>query len=521
MPSIISIVALGLVAAWTDVVEVVPRPPDTLAILGPDAPSDVLAMPSRTKEVLSVAGPVRLRLQLFGIVKRGGRRPQRPGEVTMSVDDGPLQVLELTPTTGVGRTVNKHPLWLVTPMREVELSLDEGPHVITLAPSNAVTLGYGLRVEVETIQPATPNAPPADAVAGGDVMPPPEPPPAPPEVVAPVGRGFAILGAAPPRLRVLGAQGAAELLHVSSEDALRLRVTGPGVLVLEVHANRDPQRPETLQPIVVGILLDDVLVQTVALDQPASELGHVEGATFSLAKRVTVRLPIKAGSHELDLSLSDNATHGITVRPLFEHLAPGEPALLTSESAREGDLMAQGQGAHGSLGVGLLAGAFVPWNVGSVGFGATLEGRMHVPALGKHLLLGVSGGVSFASHERDVADLRARDGRAQLATSLLNLPIIADLRWHALISPPFALELGAGAGLLLSRVTSTALGASSDSGLAASAVGELLMGASMPLGPGRFLVRGALLAGSFVAASGVRRFGPGGLLLLAGYAFGS
>lgn len=531
MLTTISLASLCLTATWVDAVQVVPPPTAPLNIIGPNAPRDVALMPRRTKEVLSIAGPVRLRLQFFGLIKRVGRRVQGPGQVTVSVDDGPLQLVELIPTVQTRWSAAKHPRWQVTEMREMEVALAAGPHVITLAPSNAVVLGYGLHVGIETVgEPPAAQLPPPDVVAGESEQAPVtapvaaiavvEPSSAPPEVVAPMAPGFVLTDQAPPTVRVTGAQGTVDFLHVTIDSGLHLRVVGPGLVVLEVHANRSNNHPETQQPIVVGILLDDVLVQTVALDQPLTDRARVENAPFELARRVTVRLPIKAGGHDLSLSLSDNATDGITLRPTFEPLSAVEPTLQTPESAREGDLVASDLNTAGTIGIGLLAGGFVPWDIGSAGVGASLEGRMRLPALGDHALLTISAGAAAATNERDVADVRAPQGRMRLSTTLLQAPLTIDLRWQAAVTRSVALEAGGGIGLLVSRVTTSALGAESSTGVQAGVVGELVLGMSMASGPGRLLARAALLAGNALDTATVRHMSTGGVMLLVGYTLG-
>src|SRR5207247_2442202 len=96
---------------------------------------------------------------------------------------------------------------------------------------------------------------------------------------------------------------------------MRPAVLGCG-LIAEC-AQRAQEQADSLRPVIVGLLIDEVLAQTISMDQPATADFRSEGAAYALSARATLRAPIAAGHHRVRLTLSDNAVLGVSMRPRF------------------------------------------------------------------------------------------------------------------------------------------------------------------------------------------------------------
>jgi len=111
---------------------------------------------------------------------------------------------------------------------------------------------------------------------------------------APLGtEGYAFVGSPPPLTTITGPKGTEKLLKVSITDGLELDALGPGRMIFEIHAHRDKNQAESLKPVIVGVMIDDVLIQTLAVDQPASPELKAAGESYTPSVRVTLRVPVE------------------------------------------------------------------------------------------------------------------------------------------------------------------------------------------------------------------------------------
>jgi hypothetical protein len=313
---------------------------------------------------------------------------------------------------------------------------------------------------------------------------------------------------------------------VTIESDLHLEVTGPGTLVLELHAHRDETRPETLEPVVVGLLLNDVLVNTLSIDEPAADTFSAAGEAYGLSRRITVRWPVPIGTQRLQLSLSDNAVAGASVRARFvEPGAAGEPLALDTAATRRADPRA-GAGTlpgevSGAMGFAVVAGTWLPTSLSSIGPAVLAEAQLGIPAIAPSVGLGLTAGFVRLGETFRVEDPRTPDGRGRMRLTSSSVPLWIDVHWAmALPVSGLAVDIGAGGGVILvSSETRSRLGVG-ESGLRVSPAAVARANLMQALGPGAVTLGVNFVAARPISADNLNDFGPGGLMAGLGYRVG-
>ncbi len=530
----VQLVLTTLLAApgWT--ADLRPTPAlEELTIAGDGAPAGVVRLPPRGVVELTIDGPAAITLRLIGLREKRGLRLRRPGRATVRVDRGKRTILRPKRRARKGWSVEGRPRWVPTRERRTVVEVDEGAHVLQIRLRGA-RVGMALAVEVErpeTVVPAPPEPPP-------EPPPPPPAPPAPAEApeepplpgpgtepdepardppAAPPEPSVRLLTRAPQQT-IQGPDGRGEFVAASVEQGLLLEVIGPCILVLDLHAHRSNAEAASLRPVIVGVMIDEVLLQTVAVDQAASD-DYSTDAPYQVSERVTLRVPVEAGTHELRLTLSDAAVLGMSVRAQLQASTP-EPGLLSTTGARAADLRARDPDeVYGTLGVGAIGAAFLPSGLTHFGWMVRGEVDLAIPIAGSRLAIALTGGYLTALEPRTFADRRAPGGRARVNLTLTEVPILAEARWSAPLPSPFGIELGVGGGALLVWTEMRALRAarSDDMAVAPAAVAELTF--MLELGPGVITAGGGYILGQPLDTPTLGEFDPGGAWAGLGYRF--
>ena len=546
----LTFVALVLVANPTWVTDTKMKPPaKPLVLSGQGAPTDIMIVVAKKKTTLTVAGPAKLTITLIGIAEKKGKNPGTAGAVEVKLDKSKPQKVTF-PAEIATFTIDKKPRWTATPPQVVELNLTDGKHTLQLTPAPTVKLGFGLGIaiaqeaaklpEVATAEPVPPPdqpppppesspAQPSPAAGGGeepalagngaepDIMGGPSAVPEP----APLGtEGYTFVGSPPPLTTLTGPKGSEKLLKVSINDGLELNALGPGRMIFDIHAHRDKDQQESLKPVIVGVMIDDVLIQTLSVDQPASPDLKATGETYTPSLRVTLRVPVEPGSHRVRLTLSDSAILGASIRPRFEALSSAEePTVLSAEVARSEDLKAAAPlpEVYGSGGLSLLVAGWAPTAFPQAGAMAELDLNFQIPVAGPRLAAGLWVGYGRVDYNHNYADDRRTSGVSRSHLQVTNIPVFLEVRWSAPIAAPFGLEAGVGGGVLLTRIVDRSAGGTNDPGLKPVAGGVLQATGLYELGPGALLLKVQLIASKPSKSDVVRTFDAGGAVASLGY----
>ncbi|MEE8409709.1 MAG: hypothetical protein V3T05_08895 [Myxococcota bacterium] len=541
---------------WASDHHLKPPPVTKLSIIGSGVPAELVIMPKR-KASLEIDGPGRLRIRAWGLMKKQGRRFSDPGKLTIKIGKTKKSI-ELSGKVLKYWSVDKRKTWRVGYPSVLTFKLHAGTNMIVIVPSRKAAQGYAMVVEVE--RPGEPAAaepavaklattePVAEAPAAAEptipqppILPPPEDdaPPlmgtsAPDDVDLPdlaasplasatMSPGMTVDGS-PPTRKISAPGGSLDFYQISIDDGLQIDVTGPGSLVLHLHAHRSEALAASLEPVVVGLLLDDVLVHTVSVDQPASERFRFTDVEYLPSRRVTVRIQIPVGKHVLQLSLSDNATLGASVRPQFVVIGETEePSVLDFDSAREGDLRASGVlGAEVAGGgrVGVVAGAWLPNSLPAPGATVAVDVALGIPSLARGASIGFFAGFSRVTTTRHFEDPRKPDGQGRMPFTLSNAPIFLDVRWSlGMPVDGLSIDLGAGGGVLITWTDTRSRQGHVESGLRLVPGGIAQATVDYQIGPGSVMVKIAAIIAQRWSAANVNDFDSGAFMLSAGYRF--
>ncbi|MFC1609359.1 outer membrane protein [Myxococcota bacterium] len=525
---------LASAPAWTADLELQPKPPDSAKVSAPDVPEGVVVMPPRRKASLKVKGPGVLRVRAWGLMKKAGLELSDPGRLRIWIGTVRRKNIELSTKPLEGWRVRGKPRWRVSEERELTVPLAKGTHRVSISHQlKRGAIGYALLVAVEPPE-TTPETPEPAASVTTEEPPQTPAPDARPDIEAEVTPeqeepnlvanptpapepGFEVRGS-PERHRVNGPGGIEEVIRMGIDPSLELGVVGPGSLVLRLHAHRSQTRPETLEPVVLAILLDDVLVQTVALDQAPTNDYAAEGNKFWMSGPATVRVPVPAGSHKLQLSLSDNAVLGASVKPRFGPLAADEPEVLDIGAARRDDLRAVDSAApKGGVGIAVLGGLWTPHALSEVGGGGLLEGSYAIPVVDSRLLINLSVGLGYTDATRHIPDADVPKGRSRVRVKISAVPLLLGATWSAPMPiRALTIDAGAGAGVVLSWTTTRSRKAEESSGEVAPALG-INAGVGYALGPGAALLRFHLITGLPWSDNNINSFDPGSVMVGLGY----
>lgn len=348
-----------------------------------------------------------------------------------------------------------------------------------------------------------------------------------PSVVAdepplPSPASFKIVGESPVARRIAGPRGVEEFVHVEAERGLLLDVSGPSTLVVDLHAHLLATRPETLEPVALGVLIDDVLVQTVTLDPtPSDEYAPAEGesAQWKLSRRATLRIPAGPGTHRVHLSPSESAVLGLSARPSLEAVSASEPLLAVSLDARS----TRGGGGAGPSGGGVeltvtaTAGAYGDLATRAPGMLGQASADLSL-VLGRHRLgVGVSAGLRRVEATLGFVDWRTPSGVTTATLTVTSAPVALEAAWRAALGGSFSLGLSLGGGVLVSTATVLAQGGQQTSRAVIAPLGTGALVFGMRAGPGSVVLR---LQGSATAPADVgplRRYSASGVAVLIGY----
>ncbi len=559
----LTLAAALAVPPW--VTETAPKPPTKeFVVVGSGAPADLVLVQPKKPTAFTVKGPGKATVTLVGLGARKGKKAQPPGFVRIRLDQGIPEKVDL-PENPVFSVQGKANLAAMTPFAKT-LDLTAGEHQIVIMAIGG-RVGVAVRIDVTTTgAPETPGpvvatggetpveslptgtntsgvggaepapAPSAEppaatplasepALAAGSDEPEPDLAAAPTQVAepAPIGtEGYTFVGSPPPLTTILGPQGADKFLAVSINDGLVLEAIGPGVMLFDIHAHRAEATPESLRPVIIGVMIDDVLLQTLSVDQPAAKDLKVEGATYTPSLRVTLRVPIEPGSHRVRLSLSDAAVLGASIKPRFQTLsAADEPGLLSAEAARAKDLRAYAPAVevYGAAGVGPLVSAFVPTSANRAGAMVLADANLQIPVAGPRLAIGLWAGIGRTDHSQPFADDRRTSGESRAYLSHTLLPAFVELRWSAPLTVPFGLETGVGGGVLVAMTEMRAAGATSQADTKVVAAVTAQATGFYEMGPGALMVRLQFIASQPANTEVVRHYDYGGALLSLGYRF--
>ncbi|MBI5508886.1 MAG: hypothetical protein HY903_09045 [Deltaproteobacteria bacterium] len=520
-----------------------------LALTGDDAPADALWLAPKKKVTVVLSGPTKLTLTFVGLADKKSKKPVTTGGVTVKVDrEAATQIVFAKAVPGLEVTTKATGAVAAAVVEKRDLALGVGPHLLQISPGPGAKHGVGLVITTTPEAVAPPPSPPTAEVTP-DTSPAPEvvaapPPPPLPAGPAPVesttgaaaepdimagpaatpasavdAAGYTFIGPPPPLATIVGPRGNDKLLKVSLAEGLELQAVGPGTMVFTIHAHRDPAVQESMQPVIVGVLVDEILIQTLSVDQPPSNELRFEGETYTPAVRVTLRVPVEPGLHRVRLTLSDSAVLGASIRPELQPLAPSEePSVVSAEMARARDLRAQAPAVetHGNTGVGLLVGGQLPASLGAAGFAAQLDASFPIPVVGR-LAAGLSVAFAQVSDSIRYADPRSRSGASTADIRLRTVPILVEARFAAPVSDPFGVEVGAGGGVMLASAAVESGDASANGGLKALGTAVLQTTVLFGIGPGAVLAKVQGMVSQPLNAGVVRNFSPAGVSVTLGY----
>ncbi|OGQ91748.1 MAG: hypothetical protein A2289_11885 [Deltaproteobacteria bacterium RIFOXYA12_FULL_58_15] len=540
-----------------------PQPDETR--LAGAVPSEAVIIPAKRKTSLEVQGPGILRVRAWGLMKKSGHSLSAPGSLRVWVGTVRRMTLALSDKALDDVSVTGKPRWRVGEERELSFPITEGTHTVSILHQNKKgAIGYALLVQVDvpTVEPPTdgtqPNLAqsnagevghPSDAGEPTLVAGEPKPAVSDPDMVD-AGPDLAIAEPSPtaetnrpqaepglvsspvtvtsaePGLEIAGvlkrhtitaAGGSNEYYQVAIDPGLALNVVGPGTVLLTIHAHRSQMQPQTLSSVVLGILLDDVLVQTLALDQPASEDFRTPDPNYQLSQPVAVRVPIPVGAHKLQMSLSDTAVLGASVRPDFVAVGNEEPPILGIDAARKGDLRTS-ERPQGGVSFAILGGTWAPNAFAEVGGAGLFEANFAIPISSSQLLIHFVAGYGMADASRQVADFNSPEGVSRVRIGLTTVPVLLGATWSAPTpASGLLLEVGASGGAILTWAKTRYRRVDADSGPNVTPALNVLAGAGYRVGPGCVLARVYVTSGIPWSSDNIDGLDPGAVMAAVGY----
>jgi hypothetical protein len=492
---------------------------------------------------------------MFGLTERRGRKTRGPGHALVTVERHEPRKVSLSGARVTAWKIAQRPRWRATAEVRLTLRVPSGEHTIRIATSPAAVAGAGLIIEAAGVpagvsyepplpdrplrtgleEPALPSTPREPTSSGVE-----EPPlpgqffePALPAIEEPAllaapdvpsaghrNARMTMVGAQPATHVVASPVGRERFLAVRVDDRLRLAVYGPGLLELAVHAHRAESISESLRPVIVSVLVDEVLTQNVSIVQGPSPEYRIEGAPFLPSLRVNVRVPIEDGRHEVQLTLSDSAVLGASILPRFVDLTDvDEPGLLTAKAARAGGLRAGPAvpEVSGTFGLGIAAAAWLPSGMQHVGMAALADGTLGLPVAGPRVSVGLVAGYGRTEDPRPFADWRVPSGASRANVVVSTVPLIANARWSAPLPQPVAVEAGLGAGVQLLWTEVRSRGIRLRYGPRVTPTGFVDVALLVRVGPGAFFARGAYLAAAPIDTDRLRGFDASGGIASVGY----
>ncbi len=533
MIPILCSVLIGL-PGWASDIDVRPKKVKTLAVQGDDAPESLLLMPARRFSSVTLEGPGRVAFDLYGLTISKRERTLGPGSVMIKRGRSVVENVKLSGNATPWK-VSKRRNWVLTSVQTVEVDLEEGKNAFSFKPDRAARGGFFLLVRRLAEESAAP--PPA-------LPPPPEPPleeqpeigsELEPALVAGVDAqaveatepGFEIVEPKPATQTIRSPDGDGLFLQLGAADGLNLVARGTGVLVFDFHAHRNASKPATLEPAVLAVLLDDVLVDTLKVDAQASAQYSIAGAAYDLSERAQFQVTIPAGSHRVTIALSDTALDGGSIRARFEAtdveslseeepFVPPEPPPMVEIRERPEDEPPDPTW----VGLTLAGGTALGNSSGQLGYAGLLDFFVLPSDFGRVVGLGITSGFTSVATRETVNDPRTASGSNLVLFSEQAIPVLLDLRL-ALDLGDFALQAGAGGGGIVSWAETEALGSRAETGTDFI----LALGGHLSLmtrvGAGWLTLRGQLTLTEPTEVANLRDFDPGSLSVTLGYTFSS
>ncbi|MEL6547953.1 MAG: hypothetical protein AAFQ82_25230, partial [Myxococcota bacterium] len=411
----------------------------------------------------------------------------------------------------------------------VEYDLQSGSNVFTFKPSKAAKAGFFFRLRPVEAPPLEPpvedeNEPPLVASEFE------------PDLVAEVDAnsvraqepGFDIVAPSPPSKTVTSPDGDGFFLQLAAADGLGLAARGTGVLVFDFHAHRNPSNPSTLEPAVLAVLLDDVLVDTLKVEAPASPQYSVADADFQLSDRAQFQVTIPPGNHRVMVTLSDTALDGGSIRVRFETagvesvetnepFVPPEPPPLVEirdTPAREVEPNPTW------VGLGFSGGTALGNSSGQLGFGGLAEFFVLPADFGRVAGVGLTSGFRTVQTSETVGDLRSATGSSEVSFTENAVPVLLDLRLNLDLGD-VAFHVGAGGGGVVSWTRTEALGSAASTGtdFIWALGGHVTVLARA--GDGWLTLKSQLSVTDPQTLSNLRDFDAGALMVTLGYVFSS
>ncbi|MEM6274213.1 MAG: hypothetical protein AAF735_03135 [Myxococcota bacterium] len=525
------------------------RPPAAVEIEveGDEAPSELMVLPAGRFSSLTINGRGRLELSFYGIESTRGRRQRGPGKVTIRQDRQAPRTIDLRGKPRSWR-VPSRPEWRLTQVRRLDLQLTRPKTVLVLRPNRRAKQGVLLRAN--WLPDGAPPAPVAsspglntNASAGAeppliaaDTEPPLVAAQAEPPIVSDVEAkpvesvepGFTIEEPRAASQLVRAERGDALFLKLTTELGLKLEARGTGVLVFDYHAHRDPARPPSLEPVVIGMLLDDVLVDTLAIRQPATDDYTVTGADYQLSERTQFQLTVPSGRHRIELSLSDNALAGGSIRVRFastdleavtttEPPVPPTPPPLVQLQPSSPD---QKPKTSGWVGVGVGGEVVRSNNTGAIGGGGHLELFVMPGASSRAFGFGLQSGFRTVETSSSIVDPRLAGGSTTVRLTERSVPVLADLRL-SLEAGDTAWMLGVGGGGLVSWARTDAASSRVETDVEWVWAAMAHITGLIRLGPGWLSIRMQWTATEPAERENLRDFDPGVGTVGLGYVFGT
>lgn len=503
------------------------KPISAITLTGGDSTPSVWRI--RKSITLTVNGPGTIELSLMGLRQREKRRLRPPGRVMVRHNQNRRRI-RLAPD--VSQWALPGTDLRITLPQKVTLTLQEGSNTVQLRSTRQARAGFLLAFEVR--RPVPPTPPKTVAAA-----PPPPPPPVPdalpipettiedegtgidiPESPLAISAGatghvgsFRVEGELLPKVTVEAPRETATFYHLRPEQPLAVKTTGPGTLVIETHAPRDPQHPESLEAAVVAILVDEVLTQTVAIDQPVNGAYESSALGAPLSERVVLRIPIPAGDHTVRLTQSETAVLGLLMRPDFDTIASvAETTPLTLATPPPPAVL-------GSSNVAIMAGTWFNTGLPNPAGVVELEANLGFPFVDQAASIGLSAAFTFAHLARTYTDPRVDDGLSRVRADVFGVPLLADVRWSVAAAPWLTVTMGLGGGVIVSWSNTRSLGVQRSTSVEAVAAARAQVSLLFALGPGKALLRGAFLPAGELNSAAFRQYSPGGLGTAVGYQF--
>ncbi|MEM6730880.1 MAG: hypothetical protein AAF658_04955 [Myxococcota bacterium] len=546
MVTVYFIAAMLALPPWASDAELRPKRTKSVEVSGPDAPEELVLMPPRKFSSITLQGPGKVELRLHGLTVRKGKRKLGPGAVQVKKGTSTSKSVSFS-ARSLPWKVKKRRRWTVSEPVVLEFELEEGPNPFSFKPSKSAKAGFLLTLRKVDAEPPVEEEPPALAEAP---EPPPPPPPAPepapdpvpeiapepePELVAGVEAapvegvepGFEIQEPRPSTATIKSPDGDGFFMQLAAAEGVRIEARGTGVLVFDFHAHRNPAVPETLDPTVLAVLLDDVLVDTLRVDAPINSLYSVAGAEFDLSDRVQFQVTVPPGRHEIQVTLADTALAGGSLRARFETTdvqtvprddampLPQPPPLVDLSAAPEPDVA---QPSAAWVGFTLAGGAALGNSSGQLGAGGVVDFFVMPEDFGRAFGFGATSGVTWVQTSETVGDIRAPGGTTEVTLTELSAPILVDLR-VALNFDDYALFLGAGGGGLVTSAETEALGSTSSTGTEWVWAATAHLSFLGRLGDGWWTVRGQWTVSDPMNTANLRDFDPGTFTASVGYVF--